>query len=181
VGRTLLHRARQLPGMSGNQKTLSDLPDFPEWRTLLDDNQLSPSQRVKLQFCRLTGRRARLIKGLQYPDYRHIAARGNRSTVRRALQVCPRVSSSKASGSPVDYRLTASQQTAQQEACRYRDTHRRYGIVADITAAILHHLLLGFFQLLAFFAKSFRGLTGSHWRSYRKPHVRIWMLCLLFP
>ena len=56
--------------------------------------------------------------------------------------------------------LTAAQQAAQQKAGRYRDTHRRYGVVADITAAILHQLLLGFFQLLTFFAKRFRSLTG---------------------
>jgi hypothetical protein len=47
------------------------------------------------------------------------------------------------------YGLTPAQQTAQQKAGRYRDTHRRYGIFADITAATLHQSLLGFFQLLA--------------------------------
>ena len=52
--------------------------------------------------------------------------------------------------------LTAAHHAAQQKAGRHCDTHRRYGVVANINAAILDHLLLGIFELLALFAKRFQ-------------------------
>ena len=54
----------------------------------------------------------------------------------------------------------SAQQTTQQKASRHCDTHRRYGVLTDITAATFHQLLLGFFQWVAAFAKCFRSLTG---------------------
>jgi hypothetical protein len=48
--------------------------------------------------------------------------------------------------------LTAAHHAAQQKAGRHCDTHRRYGVVANINAAILDQLLFGIFEVLAFFA-----------------------------
>jgi hypothetical protein len=48
--------------------------------------------------------------------------------------------------------LTATYHAVQQKASRHRDTQRCYGLFENITAAILHQLLLGIFELLAFFA-----------------------------